>query len=85
MKNLISDGVGVFQQGIGNYTFGQGGKSSFLNELLNTEQYEVFETEDRNVLSYGQIEVFIDNESNSKLVFMDPTGAPLANAVTSTL
>ena len=45
----------------------------------------MFETEDRNVLSYGQIEVFIDRETEDKLVFMDPTGKPLVNAITSTL
>jgi len=58
LKELIKDGVGIFQFGLGPNAVMQIGKSQFYNDFLTDltskeNGSEIFETEDRNVFSNG--------------------------------
>lgn len=64
----------------------QVGKTSLLNDLLGRKEFdgkrrELFEEEDRCVLSSGQIDLFFGQE----VAYMDVTGKPIKESIETTL
>lgn len=83
VETVLSEGVGILSLGVGAASLG---KSSLLNDLImpleSEASHEFFETQDRNVFSNGQVDVFFRtvNEANAKrpirnnAIFMDVQG-----------